>query len=329
MPVFKLAAPQRHESLTLFPIVDEEGRDPPYTLLADALEAETLRITEVGSGSVPELRVENAGDTDVLILDGEQLIGAKQNRMTNRTILLAAQTKTTIPVSCMEHGRWHFTSREFRHASHYSPSKVRRHNRKMEAAYAVAEMEASPQALAQAQGDVWNEIADYSAKMGGRSGTGALDHLYEMKSLDLDEWSKSFPWVDDQIGLLAFLGDKPLGMDVIGGYKLYARLHKRLVSGYIMDAISERRCGGKSEIGEEAARRFLDQVEAATRTRAPTVGRGTYKVLSGDVMGGELEYRSRLAHLSAFPLDEESRSGRGQPDEQPVAPPSRRRRWSH
>ena len=43
-------------------------------------------ITEVSEGgSVPELRVVNKGDARILVLDGEELRGAKQNRVLNTT----------------------------------------------------------------------------------------------------------------------------------------------------------------------------------------------------------------------------------------------------
>ena len=327
MTRFNLAASQQHESLTIFPVIDPDGGDLPFTLMAEALEQGLLTVEEVGSGSVPELAVENSGDTFVLILDGEQLIGAKQNRMTNRTILLAAHTKTRIPVSCMEHGRWQFESRTFRHQYHHSPSAVRRHARKTEAKYAAMDMEVAPQALASVQGEVWDEIATVSARMGLRSDTGAMDHLYNEKMVDIEEWSKSFPWVDDQIGILAFLGEMPLGIDVIGGYKLYASLHKRLVGGYIMDAFASRR-KENVEIDKEIGDHFSERIAEATRTDAPTVGEGTYRVLSGDVMGAELEHEERLVHLSAFPMDEAYRRDEVS-DGPPIAPPSRRRRWRH
>jgi hypothetical protein len=324
---FKLAEAQNHESLTLHPLVDPNPRQLPYQLLRDALEAGTLRVGEVGSGTVPELLVETGGDTDVLILDGEQLIGARQNRMTSRTIVLAANTKTTIPVSCMEHGRWHFTSREFRHGLHYSPANVRRHARKMEAAYAAAREVPSPEALSEAQGDVWDEIAGYNAKLGGRSASGALDHLYDLRSFDMSEWSKHFPWVEDQIGLLVLLGDEPLGMDVIGCHRLYARLHKRLVGGYVLDALAAgRHREERKAIGAEDAKRFLQHVRSATRTEAPTVGRGSYRVLSGKVLGGLLEDQGNLVHLSAFPNSRDQAS-----DETPLRRAryrSRRRRFA-
>lgn len=311
---FKLAEAQNHESLTIYPLVDPNPRQLPYQLLRDALEAGTLQVGEVGSGTVPELLVETGGDPDVLIVDGEQLIGAKQNRMTNRTIVLPANTKTTIPVSCMEHGRWHFTSRQFRHGLRYSPANVRRHARKREAACAAAREVPSPEALSEAQGDVWDEIAGYNAKLGGRAASGALDDLYEFRSFDMDEWSKHFLWVDDQIGLLVLLGDDPLGVDVIGCHRLYARLHKRLISGYVLDALAAGRPGEDRKVASaETAKRFLQQVRSARRTEAPTVGRGSYRVLSGKVLGGLLEDRGSLVHLSAFPNSREQA-----PDETPL-----------
>jgi hypothetical protein len=41
------------------------------------------------------------------LLDGEELIGAKQNRALNLTILAPAKQVIVIPVSCVEAGRWH------------------------------------------------------------------------------------------------------------------------------------------------------------------------------------------------------------------------------
>ncbi len=53
-----------------------------YLTLDEALAAKTATVTEVSeSGSVPELYFQNEGDLPVLLLDGEELVGAKQNRV--------------------------------------------------------------------------------------------------------------------------------------------------------------------------------------------------------------------------------------------------------
>ena len=65
------------------------------------------------AGSVPELLAHNPLDASVLLYDGEELIGAKQNRILNVTVLVAAASETRIPVSCVEEGRWRARSRHF------------------------------------------------------------------------------------------------------------------------------------------------------------------------------------------------------------------------
>ena len=64
-------------------------------------------------GSVPELKVFNGLSQPVLLLDGEELIGAKQNRVLNLTIMVPADTEMMIPVSCVEAGRWQHISDGF------------------------------------------------------------------------------------------------------------------------------------------------------------------------------------------------------------------------
>jgi hypothetical protein len=77
----------------------------------------------------------------------------------------------------------------------------------------------------------------------------------------------------------------------------------------------------------ERAQEFLDRVGAAQRIEAPTVGVGRYAVLQGAVIGGELRDDTGPVHLSAFPP---ASTGRGAERlhvmEDPIAPPSRRRR---
>ncbi len=319
-----LCEPQRHEALTVFPLAGADPVDLACDLLTDALSAGTLRITEVGAGTVPRLLATNKGEVDVLVLDGEQLVGARQNRMTNRSILLPAGSETEIPVSCMEQGRWRVQSDAFAPTRSHSPSGVRRRAREAEAARAAAGDVATPDSLALSQGEVWREIAAYSTDLGNVSETGALDGVYARREEDLETWAAAFPAVPGQVGLLAFVGGEPIGMDVIGSQRLYGLLHGRLLHGYIVDAWRGGRTEAPTEVrGRMAAQHFLHRVREAWRTEAPTVGRGRYRVLTGAVVGGELDADGRLVHLCAFPSRRGPERGGGGGG---IAPPSRRRR---
>jgi hypothetical protein len=99
------AEPVVHGALAVIPLLAPSLDDPDWLTLGEA--GARARVTEVSeAGSVPFLQVANGADRPRLLLDGEELVGAKQNRILNTTVLVAAHTEVTIPVSCVEQGRW-------------------------------------------------------------------------------------------------------------------------------------------------------------------------------------------------------------------------------
>ena len=178
---------------------------------------------------MPTLGAVNEGDVDVLLVDGEQLIGAKQNRMVNRSIVVPARSRVEIPVSCIEQGRWHMHSRGFSAAPQHSPASVRRTVRDSERRRVLAGMVADAASLSDAQDDVWDAVESLSDGIGVNSPTGALNDAYDARRADLEPIAAAFPWVDGQIGVLAFVGASAIGLDIIGGRRMYARLHQRML----------------------------------------------------------------------------------------------------
>ena len=103
-----------YQNLTLVPLSGKRHGRIDYVLAQEAMEAGELVVEEVdASGSVPELLVTSTSEQMVLLVDGEELVGAKQNRILNTSILLPAGAKAKIPVSCVEQGRWHHRSSAF------------------------------------------------------------------------------------------------------------------------------------------------------------------------------------------------------------------------
>lgn len=74
--------PQRFNNMGVIPLLTPITHSPKYMTLKEALEKKLLTVTEVDlGGSVPELKVANKAEIPVLLLDGEELVGAKQNRV--------------------------------------------------------------------------------------------------------------------------------------------------------------------------------------------------------------------------------------------------------
>jgi hypothetical protein len=116
-----------HRNLTLVPLRGEghQARFQDYLLASEAIDAGVLTVTEVDeAGTVPELLAVNDADRPILLIDGEELQGAKQNRIVNTSVLLPPKSKKRIPVSCVEEGRWSQVSPTLR-AGNYAPSSLR------------------------------------------------------------------------------------------------------------------------------------------------------------------------------------------------------------
>ena len=110
----ELGPPQQFDNLSVFPLIGSRADEPSYETLDAALGLGSVRITETSeAGSVPEIRVLNTGGRAVLIVDGEELVGAKQNRTVNLTILVPPQSDLVVPVTCVEAGRWHARTSQF------------------------------------------------------------------------------------------------------------------------------------------------------------------------------------------------------------------------
>ncbi len=108
------------------------------------------------AGDVGELAVRNPLDLGVLLYDGEELVGAKQNRILNLSVLLAAGSTTRIPVSCVEHGRWSSGGGRFRSAGHVAGPELRRHK--------AASLSTNALARGAAQRTVWASVDEQLAR---------------------------------------------------------------------------------------------------------------------------------------------------------------------
>ena len=111
----KLRAPQVHLNLALFPLIGEAEHCSRLLASRRGAGRELARVAEVSTdGHVPELAFENGSNEKILLVDGDELVGARQNRILNLTILVGGGQKLVIPVSCVEQGRWSYRGSEFR-----------------------------------------------------------------------------------------------------------------------------------------------------------------------------------------------------------------------
>lgn len=125
---FELGDVSSFEGLAMVPLFSQ-STDPDYLLLEEALKSGCAHVDEVSkSGDVNQLLFVNHCEHPVLLLDGEEIRGAKQNRVMNLTILSAAKSELHIPVSCVEAGRWRHDGMDFAPSRqmHYAQGRAAR-----------------------------------------------------------------------------------------------------------------------------------------------------------------------------------------------------------
>ena len=91
----RLGKKQVHRNMTVFPVLFPTVFEPYYMTLEQAIDNEVLVVTEVdASGDVNRLKLRNNGKLPILLIEGEELKGAKQNRIVNASFLIAGKTAT-------------------------------------------------------------------------------------------------------------------------------------------------------------------------------------------------------------------------------------------
>jgi hypothetical protein len=303
----RLAPRQAHKSLTLWPLVlGDDGTPaagPEYVALGTALAQGAVQVDEIDeSGAVPHVRVTNAGDPAVLFLFGEEIRGAKQNRVANASFLVPAKREIVIDVSCVEAGRWHRS----RGARFESSDEVLSPSLRRKMAGKVTQARARGLGFYADQGEVWEQISERLHASGTASETQNYADYRESRATDLDELTQAFHPIEGQVGFVARIGDEVAGLEAIGRPDVFEADFRALLRSYAIDAVDaalvrkleERPARGPHFETPEA---FLAALAGAPFTSGPSLGVGDDLRIDGPEVAGCALAHEGLVHVTAFP----------------------------
>jgi len=295
----KVGRKQSYKNLTLYPLLSTYSSGLEYLLLDDALSKNLIEVVELDNdGSVPELKVVNKSPEMILILDGEELVGAKQNRIVNTTILVQRNTTIVIPVSCVEHGRWSYDSPSF-HSQERMMSSNLRARKSEQVNYSVR----STGEFRADQSAIWDSIAEKADRMAAPSPTGAMAAIYDKEMPSIEEYVKHFRLIDSQVGAIFMINGKVVGQDAFGNPGTFSDVFKKLLESYTLDAIDWYDPDNEHKALKSEVTRFQKSALSATASAGirPSVGLGTdFRLESRKVTGFALALDDHLLHLSIF-----------------------------
>ncbi|HEX6820174.1 MAG TPA: DUF6569 family protein [Ktedonobacterales bacterium] len=286
--------PVAHERMVVFPLYlgGDTASALRYSTLEQALAAGSVEVTEQASATVPELVLHNKSTVQIFVLDGEEIVGGRQNRIVNASFLVGANATVPLPVTCVEHGRWYSTSRTF------SSGEASYHSLRSEKFTQVHESLRRGMRHSSDQGAVWNSVAAKAMRAGAASPTGAMHEIYESRSGSLDAYLGAFPYMAGACGFAVALGGQMAGADLFDQPATAQVLWPKLLRSYAMDALDSLDGGS---IGREGARRLFERVRGVAAETYPSLALGEDVRFAGDgVVGGGLVYEETPVHISIF-----------------------------
>ncbi|HNT35041.1 MAG TPA: hypothetical protein PKH07_08595, partial [bacterium] len=290
----EIGQPVHSHSLSLFPLLGSWEEKSRYVLLEEGLAAGTVAVTETSeAGQVPYLLLRNDGDLPVLLPEGAILKGEKQNRVINTTILVAAKSVFTVPVSCVEQGRWHRSRHGFQADSH-APSSLR--SKKMRA---VQESRAFRGTAESNQSEVWREVAFAMDSLNVRSNTGSMSDAYERRRVDLDVLRRNLTPPPQALGVVMCRNNRIVGMDLFDSSQTFSKVWPRLADGYLIEALNDAPCD--QAVNASSVESFLSDIPQFSRRADPTLGIGTeFNIQGNQMVGTGVLYEEAVCHLCAF-----------------------------
>ncbi len=278
-------------NIVFYPIRSPEflkGRVPA------SLEEGEFSIKETTPPRVDTVMFKNLSDFPVLILDGEELLGARQNRISNTSVWLEPGRLYELPVSCVEERRWEG-------GSFFTPGNtVLNPSLRRVLCGGVSKSLAENRGYRSDQRSLWKSIRDTLSTLKVSSKTLSVHDAYESLRSDIERYMSEADELKERFS--GFIIETPdlIALDLFGSKEILSKVFKKLIGSYLMEGFLAR--GRSSSISIKRIKRFISSLSQLDVRRYPAAGLGV-EVRFGDgvkLLGKALLVGDNLVHLSAF-----------------------------
>ncbi len=276
-------------------LLDGDGGGAPDLLLTrQAVEAGVLEILERGDGVVQELLAWNKGERPVAILEGDTLVGCKQNRVVAHSVVVAPGSRLAVPVGCMERGRWRHETGRFSVGDMKMSPHVRRRT--------VADVKTatlSGRAPSLDQSRLWRDVDSELHSSGVSSSTSNYYEIVERRGREARERASAVAPAPGQVGVLVLSGGALVGLEAAGHHGLWSELSAPTLASYLMGYARGHERARRERAG---AGEWLARVQSARLAASPGLGLGQDLDLQAPGLSGVgLAMDGGPVHVAIFP----------------------------
>ncbi len=293
----KIAGHQQCNSLEIFHLHWPVSDGPSYSTLDEALEVHSIEIAEsTESGQVSRIKIINQSNQMIFLMAGEQLVGCKQNRVLNSSIMVPPKAEIPLPVTCVERGRWGYSSRLFsssRTSSHYGL-------RAMMSGHAYKSYRSTGMPISD-QREVWSEVSRKLDAMGSRSRSDAMQDVYRSYDAKLREIEDELPPPTNCNAVVFAIRGEIVGSDFFDKNATLRKLWKKLVRSCSIDALEGQPSQDAKSTSPDDISSWLESSAKATQEPFGSPGMGVDVRIEGeDVLGASLVIDDHPIHMELF-----------------------------
>jgi len=291
LKTLRLKEAQLIGNLVLFPV---EGDSSSLSLktLKEALEEGSCSVKE--KGKVNEAWVKNEADDEIFILEGEELLGAMQDRVSISSRVIPAYYEGPIPVVCVEKGRWSGKT------SRFSSGFVAHPRLRSTISLSLKEsLEKGKYKVDQKL--VWREVKRKLTTLKVSSATESLHHSFdEVKDSLYELYSHWEP--KDEIGVAAFTPKGLLCCDIFGSSELFKKEWPSLLMGYALDAWETRLSGQSGKLEIDKMKNIWEGIILTELKNKVVYDSTEEKFFEGEgLIGKGCIYKEQLVHIAFYP----------------------------
>ena len=290
---FNVSEPVEKNNITTFFLSSIEKNNNKYLSFSEAIAKNQVQISEVNKeGLLTKLSVSNKSSDNIIILNGELIIGTqiRQDRIVDSTVLIPGYATVLINTFCGEQYRW---SPRLSNKISTSESLYFSSGRANNAADINTKLSK--------QCRIWSEISEKISDFNVKSFTNSVDQIYKKKKVNVEEIVNFFKIPSEAVGVALGINNQLVNIDIFSNNCMLQIYLPKIIRSIALDSF--KKISKKSYLKKKDVHRFLRQIHQANKQKRKVVEGALGEELqfnSESVAGSILYHKEQTVHFSAF-----------------------------
>ena len=290
---FNVSEPVEKNNITTFFLSSIEKNNNKYLSFSEAIAKNQVQISEVNKeGLLTKLSVSNKSSDNIIILNGELIIGTqiRQDRIVDSTVLIPGYATVLINTFCGEQYRW---SPRLSNKISTSESLYFSSGRANNAADINTKLSK--------QCRIWSEISEKISDFNVKSFTNSVDQIYKKKKVNVEEIVNFFKIPSEAVGVALGINHQLVNIDIFSNNYMLQIYLPKIIRSIALDSF--KKTSKKSYLKKKEVHRFLRQIHQAKKQKHKVIEGALGEELqfnSESVAGSILYHKEQTVHFSAF-----------------------------